>query len=198
MEWRAIACGLHSLRSCEALCHRVRTMLLAVLRGLCSLQPCVDYAPCGVAFVWLLWALPIVGLGLTAYYISRLRSAYLPAVSGSVCFPRTLLGARIVETVHLSLSQSFDGRCRHVSSSYPSRFLLRVLEYYQINFSQLSVLGAAKVSHFEIMCRVLGYRPSLGTFRKFYVSFISNGWLSFSRRGPTPCCLSKKIDSLKN
>ncbi|GKC39814.1 hypothetical protein Tco_1052198 [Tanacetum coccineum] len=45
-----------------------------------------------------------------------------------------------------------------------SRFLLCVLEYYQINFSQLSVLGAAKVSHFEIMCRVLGYRPSLGTF----------------------------------
>nr|GEZ23746.1 hypothetical protein [Tanacetum cinerariifolium] len=29
----------------------------------------------------------------------------------------------------------------------------------------LSVLGAAKVSHFEIMCRVLSYRPSFGTFR---------------------------------
>nr|GEW30727.1 hypothetical protein [Tanacetum cinerariifolium] len=46
-----------------------------------------------------------------------------------------------------------------------SRFLLCVLEYYQINFSQLSVLGAAKVSHFKIMCRVLNYQPSLGTFR---------------------------------
>ncbi|GKE68422.1 hypothetical protein Tco_1526494, partial [Tanacetum coccineum] len=79
-----------------------------------------------------------------------------------------------------------------------SRFLLHVLEYYQINFSQLSVLGAAKVSHFEIMCRVLGYRPSLGTFRKFYAGSISNGWLSFWRRGLTPCCLSKKFDSLKN
>ncbi|GJU08002.1 hypothetical protein Tco_1124432 [Tanacetum coccineum] len=42
-----------------------------------------------------------------------------------------------------------------------SRFLLRVLEYYQINFSQLFVLGATKVSHFEIMYRVLSYRPSL-------------------------------------
>ncbi|GKB10067.1 hypothetical protein Tco_0843990 [Tanacetum coccineum] len=49
-----------------------------------------------------------------------------------------------------------------------SRFLLRVLEYYQINFSQLSVLGVAKGSHFKIMCHVLGYRPSLGTFRRFY------------------------------
>ncbi|GKF87246.1 hypothetical protein Tco_0258123 [Tanacetum coccineum] len=79
-----------------------------------------------------------------------------------------------------------------------SRFLLRVLEYYQINFSQLSVLGASKVSHFKITCRVLGYRPSLDTFRRFYVNSISNGWMSFSRRGPTPCCLSKKFDSLKN
>ncbi|GJW37779.1 hypothetical protein Tco_0060699 [Tanacetum coccineum] len=79
-----------------------------------------------------------------------------------------------------------------------SRFLLSVLQYYQINFSQLSVLGAAKVSHFEIMCRVLGHQPSLGTSRRFYVNSISNGWLSFSRRCPTPCCFSKKFDSLKS
>ncbi|GJZ96494.1 hypothetical protein Tco_0668828 [Tanacetum coccineum] len=38
----------------------------------------------------------------------------------------------------------------------------------------LSVLGAAKASYFEIMCRVLGYPPSLGTFRRFYVNSISN------------------------
>ncbi|GKG54146.1 hypothetical protein Tco_0557669, partial [Tanacetum coccineum] len=37
-----------------------------------------------------------------------------------------------------------------------SKFLLCVLEYYQINLSQLSVIGAAKMSHFELMCRVLG------------------------------------------
>nr|GEU59432.1 putative transposase (putative), gypsy type [Tanacetum cinerariifolium] len=79
-----------------------------------------------------------------------------------------------------------------------SRFLLRVLEYYQINFSQLFFLGATKVSHLEIMCRVLSYRPSLATFRKFYVNSISNGWMSFSRRGPTSCCLMKNFDSLKN
>ncbi|GJR70397.1 hypothetical protein Tco_0016462 [Tanacetum coccineum] len=78
-----------------------------------------------------------------------------------------------------------------------SRFLLSVLQYYQINFSQLSVLGAAKLSHFEIMCPVLGHQPSLGMFHRFYVNFISNGWLSFTRRGPTPCYFSKKFDSLK-
>ncbi|GJW61994.1 gypsy type transposase [Tanacetum coccineum] len=33
-----------------------------------------------------------------------------------------------------------------------SKFLFRVLEYYQINLSQSFVIGVAKVSHFEIMC----------------------------------------------
>ncbi|GJX00192.1 hypothetical protein Tco_0184105 [Tanacetum coccineum] len=42
-----------------------------------------------------------------------------------------------------------------------SKFLLCVLEYYQINFSQLSVLAAAKISHFEIECRVRGSPPTV-------------------------------------
>ncbi|GJS52643.1 hypothetical protein Tco_0626005 [Tanacetum coccineum] len=44
-----------------------------------------------------------------------------------------------------------------------SKFLLYVLEYYQINLSWLSVIGAAKVSHFEIMCRTLGRIPTVGS-----------------------------------
>ncbi|GKB62269.1 hypothetical protein Tco_0918455 [Tanacetum coccineum] len=81
-----------------------------------------------------------------------------------------------------------------------SKFLLCILEYYQINLSQLSVIGAAKVSHFEIMCRAFGRIPTVGTFRRFYVNSYSNGWLSFSKRGGAgdPCCVSKKFDSLKN
>nr|GEX75078.1 hypothetical protein [Tanacetum cinerariifolium] len=65
---------------------------------------------------------------------------------------------------------------------------------------QLSVIGAAKVSHFKIMCRVLGRVPTVGTFRRLYVNSISNGWLSFSKRGGVddPFCYSKKFDSLKN
>nr|GEV32548.1 hypothetical protein [Tanacetum cinerariifolium] len=42
-----------------------------------------------------------------------------------------------------------------------SKFLLYVLEYYQINLSKLSVIDAAKVSHFELMCRVLGRVPTM-------------------------------------
>ncbi|GKA57245.1 hypothetical protein Tco_0756433 [Tanacetum coccineum] len=81
-----------------------------------------------------------------------------------------------------------------------SKFLLYILEYYQINLSQLFVIGTAKVSHFEIMCRVLGRVPTVGTFRRLYVNSISNGWLSFSKRGGVddPCCYSNKFDSLKS
>nr|GEX77798.1 hypothetical protein [Tanacetum cinerariifolium] len=52
-------------------------------------------------------------------------------------------------------------------------------------------------SHFEIMYRVLGHQPSLGTFRRFFVNSYSNGWLSFSKRTFVPCCTSKPLDSLK-
>ncbi|GJY17967.1 hypothetical protein Tco_0389458 [Tanacetum coccineum] len=69
-----------------------------------------------------------------------------------------------------------------------------------INLSQLSVIGEAKVSHFEIMCRVLGRVPIVGTFHRLYVNSISNGWLSFlKRRGvDDPCCYSNKFDLLKS
>ncbi|GJS96317.1 hypothetical protein Tco_0803285 [Tanacetum coccineum] len=81
-----------------------------------------------------------------------------------------------------------------------SKFLLCVLEYYQIDLAQLSIIGAAKVSHFELICRVVGRVPTVGTFHQFYVNSISNGWLSFSKRIGTvvPCCYSKNLDSLKN
>nr|GEX94674.1 transposase (putative), gypsy type [Tanacetum cinerariifolium] len=49
-----------------------------------------------------------------------------------------------------------------------SKFLLCVIEYYQNNISQLFVIGAAKISHFEIMCRALGRVPAVGTFRRLY------------------------------
>ncbi|GJT78801.1 hypothetical protein Tco_1045526 [Tanacetum coccineum] len=48
-------------------------MFLPEPRGLCSFRPCVNYAPCGAAFTWLLWVFSIVGLGLTTYCMVRLR-----------------------------------------------------------------------------------------------------------------------------
>nr|GEV27654.1 hypothetical protein [Tanacetum cinerariifolium] len=81
-----------------------------------------------------------------------------------------------------------------------SQFLFDILGYYQIHLSQLSVIGAAKVSHFEINCRVLNIVPTLTLFRVFYTPSFNSGWMSFSkRRGKnTPQCYTKPLDSLKN
>nr|GEU55628.1 appr-1-p processing [Tanacetum cinerariifolium] len=38
-----------------------------------------------------------------------------------------------------------------------SQFLIDILGYFQINLSQLSVIAAANISHFEILCRVYGF-----------------------------------------
>nr|GEX66460.1 hypothetical protein [Tanacetum cinerariifolium] len=81
-----------------------------------------------------------------------------------------------------------------------SQFLLDVLGYYQIHLSQLSVIGAAKVSHFEINCRVLNITPTLSLFRVFYTPSFNSVWMSFSKRlgKNTPKCYTKPLDSLKN
>ncbi|GJV26830.1 hypothetical protein Tco_1383278 [Tanacetum coccineum] len=54
-----------------------------------------------------------------------------------------------------------------------SQFLFDILGYYQIHLSPLSVIGAAKVSHFEINCRQ-------------------------ETKKNTPQCYTKPLDSLKN
>ncbi|GKD30872.1 hypothetical protein Tco_1241650 [Tanacetum coccineum] len=62
-----------------------------------------------------------------------------------------------------------------------STFLIDVLRNFRINISQLSVIGAAKVFHFEILCHVYGVIPTVGLFRCFYVNSKKNGWMSFSK-----------------
>nr|GEW70263.1 transposase (putative), gypsy type [Tanacetum cinerariifolium] len=81
-----------------------------------------------------------------------------------------------------------------------SQFLFDILGYYQIHLSQLSVIGVAKVSHFEINCRVLNIIPTLSLFRVFYTPSFNSGWMSFSKRPGknTPQCYTKPLDSLKN
>nr|GEV00588.1 transposase (putative), gypsy type [Tanacetum cinerariifolium] len=63
-----------------------------------------------------------------------------------------------------------------------SIFLVNVLKHYRIHISQQSVIGVAKVSHFEILCRVHGFEPIVGLFRCFYVNSKNKGWMSFSKR----------------
>ncbi|GKA12901.1 hypothetical protein Tco_0692447 [Tanacetum coccineum] len=80
-----------------------------------------------------------------------------------------------------------------------SRFLVDVLEYFRINLSQLSVIAAAKVSYFEILCRVHGYVPTVGLFRRFYVNSKNKGWMSFSKRSENaPVSYTMHLDSLNN
>nr|GEW87354.1 hypothetical protein [Tanacetum cinerariifolium] len=81
-----------------------------------------------------------------------------------------------------------------------SQFLFDILGYYQIHLSQLSVIGAAKVSHFEINCRVLNIVPTLSLFCVFYTPSFNSGWMSFRKRPGknTPQCYTKHLDSLKN
>ncbi|GJT56316.1 hypothetical protein Tco_0991370 [Tanacetum coccineum] len=42
-----------------------------------------------------------------------------------------------------------------------------ILQYFQINLSQLSVIAAAKVSHFEILCRVHGFVPTVDSLKNW-------------------------------
>ncbi|GJX95501.1 hypothetical protein Tco_0351299 [Tanacetum coccineum] len=81
-----------------------------------------------------------------------------------------------------------------------SQFLFDVLGYYQIHLSQLSVIGAAKASHFEISFRVLNIIPTLPLFRVFYIPSYNSRWMSFSKRPGknSPQCYTKPMDSLKN
>nr|GEU59055.1 transposase (putative), gypsy type [Tanacetum cinerariifolium] len=80
-----------------------------------------------------------------------------------------------------------------------SQFLVDVLEYFEINLSHLSVIVAAKVSHFEILCRIHSFVSTLGNFRKFYINSKNKGWMSFSKRFDTAqVCYTKPLDSLKH
>nr|GEX55608.1 hypothetical protein [Tanacetum cinerariifolium] len=79
-----------------------------------------------------------------------------------------------------------------------STFLVNVLRYYHINISQLSVITATKVSHFEILCRVHDIEPAVRLFRCFYVNSKNKGLMSFSKRLDSDIvCYTKPLDSLK-
>ncbi|GKC93697.1 hypothetical protein Tco_1159139, partial [Tanacetum coccineum] len=71
--------------------------------------------------------------------------------------------------------------------------------HYRINLSQLSVIAVAKVSHFEILCRVHNIEPTVGLFRCFYINSKNKRWMSFSKRPDSDAvCYTKPLDSLKH
>ncbi|GJT22408.1 gypsy type transposase [Tanacetum coccineum] len=79
-----------------------------------------------------------------------------------------------------------------------STFFVSVLIHFRIPFSQLSVFGSAKVSHFEILCRVCNIEPDVSLFRYFYTHNYKNGWFGFTKRPNVRACYSKNLDSVKN
>ncbi|GKE11706.1 hypothetical protein Tco_1415257, partial [Tanacetum coccineum] len=79
-----------------------------------------------------------------------------------------------------------------------STFFVSVLVHFRIPFSQLSVFGSAKVSHFEILCRVCNIKPNVSLFRYFYTHNYKNGWFGFTKRPNVRACYSKNLDSVKN
>ncbi|GKC60781.1 GATA transcription factor 5-like protein [Tanacetum coccineum] len=80
-----------------------------------------------------------------------------------------------------------------------TKFFVSVLKYFRIHISQLSPFGAAHISHFEVLTRVLDLGPSVAVFRTFYTRVYSDGLFSFAKRSLlAPSCLSKPPDSIKN
>ncbi|GJZ42961.1 hypothetical protein Tco_0590216 [Tanacetum coccineum] len=80
-----------------------------------------------------------------------------------------------------------------------TKFFVSVLKYFRIHISQLSPFGAARISHFEVLTRVLDLGSSVAVFRAFYTRMYSDGLFSFAKRSlSAPSCLSKPPDSIKN
>ena len=79
-----------------------------------------------------------------------------------------------------------------------SVFLCDILNFYSLHISQLHPLGAAKITNFEINCRLQAINPTVNLFRAFYHSAWSNGWVTFSKRTGSLQCYTKKLDALRN
>lgn len=72
------------------------------------------------------------------------------------------------------------------------------MKYYRIKVSQLSLFGACKVSHFEIVCRAHNFAPMVALFWRFYVNSMRNGWFSFGKRAKdTGTCYDRPLDFVK-
>ncbi|GKA32200.1 hypothetical protein Tco_0718567 [Tanacetum coccineum] len=80
-----------------------------------------------------------------------------------------------------------------------TKFFMAILKYFRVHISQLSPFGAARVSHFEVLTRVLDLFPSITVFRAFYPRTFSDGLFSFAKRSTSaPSRFPKPPDSIKN
>ncbi|GJU52588.1 hypothetical protein Tco_1226302 [Tanacetum coccineum] len=75
--------------------------------------------------------------------------------------------------------------------------MCNVLNHYRLHISQLHCIGAAKISNFEVNCRLLAINPTVHLFCAFYHTSWSNGWVSFSKRAGRLQCYTEKLDALR-
>ncbi|KAJ0636037.1 hypothetical protein HanOQP8_Chr17g0657411 [Helianthus annuus] len=90
--------------------------------------------------------------------------------------------------------------CRHFEFSNLrylfSLFVLNLLEYYRVSFGQIHPKGMARVLHFEVLCRALGYDPSLLLFRHFFRLAKNGDWFTFEASKVDSGLISSMVTTL--
>ncbi|GJW49839.1 hypothetical protein Tco_0091190, partial [Tanacetum coccineum] len=120
------------------------------------------------------------------YYILFALHPVVPAASASIAdFPEGKVGV---------YTRFFEFANQRVPLSL---FMCNVLNHYRLHISQLHCIGAAKISNFEVNCRLLAINPTVHLFRAFYHTSWSNGWVSFSKRAGRLQCYTEKLDALR-
>ncbi|GJR64291.1 hypothetical protein Tco_0010356 [Tanacetum coccineum] len=120
------------------------------------------------------------------YYIPFALHPVVPAASASIAdFPEGKVGV---------YTRFFEFANQRVPLSL---FMCNVLNYYRLHISQLHCIGAAKITNFEVNCRLLAINPTVQLFRAFYHTSWSNGWISFSKRAGRLQCYTEKLDALR-
>ncbi|GJT67503.1 hypothetical protein Tco_1018983 [Tanacetum coccineum] len=120
------------------------------------------------------------------YYIPSALHPVVPAASASIAdFPVGKVGV---------YTRFFEFANQRVPLSL---FMCNVLNYYRLHISQLHCIGAAKITNFEVNCRLLAIHPTVHLFRAFYHTSWSNGWVSFSKRAGRLQCYTEKLDALR-
>ncbi|KAM0002440.1 hypothetical protein Hdeb2414_s0326g00868831 [Helianthus debilis subsp. tardiflorus] len=79
-----------------------------------------------------------------------------------------------------------------------TKFLIEVLLFHEVHLTQMNRFGLAKVCHFELAYRGLGYDPDLDVFQAFYELNRSGSWYTFKVRDKNSCCYTWITTSIKD
>ncbi|GKB69817.1 hypothetical protein Tco_0931229, partial [Tanacetum coccineum] len=92
--------------------------------------------------------------------------------------------------------QIFDFSGVHIPFS---SFLLAIIKYYKVHFTQLGPLGLNKVVTFEVLCRSLQIEPIMTLFRVFQTLCKQGHWFYFAKRHAlSPVCINDNRSCMKH